>query len=215
MRAELGARHAALTALHARASGEDGMTIGPKQPGEKALVIGYGNPSRQDDGVGYHVVNALNGLLGRLSLTEDSDSPDGSEEAIKTLWLQQLVPELAEIVSAYDLAIFVDAHTGAYAKGEHKVRPYIREVAPAYQSSVVSHHLKPETLLALARDLYGHFPPAVLISVRGYEFDFGSELSKRTQELADQAVGYIAKLLSLSADHARACAQNHCDVRGC
>jgi len=106
--------------------------------------------------------------------------------------VQQLVPELAETISKYDMAIFVDAHTGAYAE---ELR--IESVAPVYRSSLVSHHMKPATLLALARDLYKHHPCSIQISVRGYEFDFGTELSERTQQLANDALDRILKLISM------------------
>src|SRR5690349_3202000 len=63
-----------------------------------ALVIGYGNPLRGDDSLGYAVADQL--------LSEPRPrGPDG-------LWIirsQQLTPEMAEPLSRSDVAIFVDA----------------------------------------------------------------------------------------------------------
>ncbi len=168
------------------------MSIEPRKPGEKALVIGYGNPSRQDDGAGYHVVNKLNRQLGRDSLAEDSDGLDEPQEAVNAIWVHQLVPELAETISRYDMVIFVDAHTGAYAE-----EIQVEVVEPIYRPSLVSHHMKPGTLMALAGDLYKRLPRSILVSIRGYEFDFGSELSARTRELADDALAHVRELASV------------------
>ena len=168
------------------------MTIEARRPEEKALVIGYGNPSRQDDGAGYHVVNMLNGCLGRPPFAQDGVGLDAPEGPVDTIWAQQLVPELAETISQYDMAVLVDAHTGAY---DEEIR--IVQVRPAYLSSFVSHHMKPETLLALARDLYRQTPRLILVSIRGREFEFGFELSEQTQRLAGVALEQIKKLVSL------------------
>ncbi len=163
----------------------------PRHKGETALVIGYGNTSRRDDGVGYHVVDALNARLGRPSLGELSSDPADQAGDIHTIWLHQLAPELAEIVASYDLVVFVDAHRDRCAPDLHIV-----PLTSSYHSSMISHHLHPETLLALTRDLYGHSPRAVLVSVRGHDFDFGESLSLRTQELTDAALEEIIRLLA-------------------
>jgi Ni,Fe-hydrogenase maturation factor len=52
----------------------------------------------------------------------------------------------------------------------------------------VSHHFKPGTLLALARELYGRAPSAELLSVRGFSFDFTTALSPETTEGVAQVV---------------------------
>jgi Ni,Fe-hydrogenase maturation factor len=43
-------------------------------------------------------------------------------------------------------------------------------------------------LLALAKSLYGRAPRALSISIRGHDFDFGTEMSTETAKLADKAV---------------------------
>ncbi len=162
----------------------------PRHKGETALVIGYGNTSRRDDGVGYHVVDALNARLGRPSLGELSSDPADQAGDIHTIWLHQLAPELAETVASYDLVVFVDAHRDPCAPDLHIV-----PLTSSYHSAMISHHLHPETLLALTRDLYGRVPRAVLVSVRGYDFDFGSELSPSTGQLVAGAVEYVSVLV--------------------
>ncbi len=143
----------------------------------RTLVIGYGNPSRQDDGVGLAVVNGLRSRAGRRLLEEGEDGFDDLGHALDTLFLQQLSPELAETLVEYDHVVLVDAHFGLYPELVHRVA-----LDPHIEAAIVSHHFKPGTLLALARQLYGRAPTAELVSVRGFAFDFTSELSPETAE---------------------------------
>lgn len=139
------------------------------------LVIGYGNPSRRDDGVGHYVVEKVERLAG------------GS---VNTLALHQLGPELAETIKDYDLVIFVDAHSGEYAEGL-RVTP----VETASRPSAFTHSMGPGSLLALAKSLYHKGPQAFIVSVRGHDFAFGTELSEETRKWADVAVERILELI--------------------
>jgi hypothetical protein len=81
----------------------------------RSLIIGYGNPSRRDDGVGLAVVNGLRQYLGQQPLEEGDDgSSELGDSTVGTLFLEQLIPELAETLAAYDRVWFVDAHLGVY-----------------------------------------------------------------------------------------------------
>jgi len=62
---------------------------------------------------------------------------------------------------------------------------------------MVSHHVKPAALLEIARTLYGRAPKAELVSIRGYDFNFGEELSPETAAGAEQV---IAELWRCCAD---------------
>lgn len=157
---------------------------------KRVLVIGYGNPYRRDDGVALAVINGLRVRQGRPPLQEGMDGLEELEEELDTIFLQQLTPELAEIVARYEEVIFVDAHMGECTE-------LLREVTfkPAARSAIVSHHLHPEALLALTETLWGRAPQARLLSIRGYDFDFGTELSPRTQEGSERAVARIWKAI--------------------
>ena len=149
----------------------------------RTLIIGYGNPRRQDDGVGLAVVNGLRGRAGQRLLEEGEDGFDDLGGALDTLFLQQLSPELAETLIEYDRVILVDAHFGIYPELVHRA-----ELDPQAEAAIVSHHFKPGTLLALARQLYGRAPSGELISVRGFAFDFTSELSPQTAQGVAQVI---------------------------
>jgi hydrogenase maturation protease len=146
-------------------------------------VIGYGNPSRQDDGVGLAVVNGLRRCSGVRPLDEGEDGFDDLGRPLDTLFLQQLSPELTELLRDYDHLCVVDAHFGIYEELVH-----VTDLEPQESAAIVSHHFKPGALLALVRDLYGATLTGELISVRGFSFDFSPELTPLTAEGVAQVV---------------------------
>lgn len=153
----------------------------------RVLIIGYGNPSRQDDGVGLAVVNGLRVRAGQAPLDEGDDGFDDLGGSLDTLFLQQLSPELAETLIDYDHVVLVDAHFGIYPELVHWAA-----LDPQGEATIVSHHFKPGTLLALANQLYGRAPTGELVSVRGHAFDFTSELSPDTAAGVEQVVDELA-----------------------
>ena len=149
------------------------------------LIIGFGNPDRQDDGVAWYILTRLAEELGRpipsmdVGFFPSGDNPD-------LLFVLQLIPELAETISAYQRVCFVDAHTGNMSEEVNVV-----QVKAEYQRSPFTHHMTADTCLSLVQTLYGQNPQAILVSVRGYEFGFSHELSPASLQLAEQAVTRI------------------------
>lgn len=151
-----------------------------------SLIIGFGNLDRQDDGVAWHILAALARRLGRQTRDSFEDEFEFGSHSPELLFVLQLAPELAETIAQYDRVCFVDAHTGN-VPGEVHAAPLTIE----FQNSPFTHHMTPETCLALAQTLYGNAPPALLVSVRGYEFGFSRSLSARTQENIEDALTCI------------------------
>lgn len=150
------------------------------------LLLGYGNVDRQDDGVAWHI---LAGIAQKLGVQPQESPLEGMEldsDSLKLQFVLQLAPEMAEEIAAYERVCFLDAHTGAVEEEVH-----FTEIDSQYQASPFTHHMTPETLLAISIALYGRAPQAVLVSVRGYEFGFSDELSTRTAELAQKAVEVV------------------------
>jgi hydrogenase maturation protease len=167
----------------------------------KSLVIGYGNPDREDDGVAWHIVHKLAVRFGRVDpntpidtiLDLDVGEPQHRDDAPDLLVELQLMPELAETLNLYDRVCFVDAHTGAYA---HDVN--VVDVQAEYQSSPFTHHITPQTCLEITRAAYGHAPKGLVVSVRGYQFGFAHTLSAPTARLAGEATEAILAWLKES-----------------
>lgn len=122
------------------------------------LIIGYGNTLRTDDGVGTVVASAL--------------SSQFHSDTTQVITAHQLTPELAEPISHASLAVFIDAGEGMAAGSVA-----CRAVVPAAASGAFTHNVTPESLLAVAHDLYGSEPRGLLISIGGEAFDFGAEFS--------------------------------------
>jgi hydrogenase maturation protease len=128
---------------------------------DSVLVIAWGNPLREDDGVAWHVIEGLRALRPRPGLP--------------TLHLRhahQLTPEMAECVSRSAGVVFVDARRDG-APGEIRCEG----VTPAAGSNPLGHSLSPQGLLLYAETLYGRAPQAVVVTVAGERFGMGETLS--------------------------------------
>ena len=159
-------------------------------PAKKSLIVGYGNPDREDDGVAWHI-------LLDLAKAFDIPIPKGPEEGFipegryfDILSDMQLMPEMADEMIGYERICFIDAHTGAVNEDLHWHR-----LEPVFQNSPLTHHMTPQTVVSILHNLYSEHPEALLVSVRGYQFGFYRRLSTRTQALKEQAVEKIIKWL--------------------
>jgi hydrogenase maturation protease len=137
-------------------------------------VIGYGNPLRCDDGVGPKVAEAV----------EELHLPD-----VHTLVCQQLSPEHAEPIARARMVIFVDAAVDAPKEVQ------LRKLEPNETSQLLAHAADPRTMLALARDVFGHCPQAWWLTIPAVKLDFGEELSpvaRRGYEVALEQIQSLA-----------------------
>ena len=151
-------------------------TLKPERPESPAglLVIGYGNTLRRDDGVGPKVAEAVAALA--LPGVHALDCP-------------LLTPELAERVSRARIVIFADAAVDAPRKVQ------MRQLAPATNSQVMAHAASPATLLALARDVFGHAPEGWWLTIPINDIGIGealSPLARRGLKLAVEEIKMYA-----------------------
>jgi hydrogenase maturation protease len=150
------------------------------------IIIGYGNPDREDDGVAWHILAELTRRLGRPVPTEVPEGFYPSGETPDFLFVLQLTPEMSETLAAYARVCFVDAHTGRVPQ-EVSIAPVMAQA----QTSPFTHHMTAEMLLAMTEEIYDLRLDALLASVRGYQFGFTVSLSPRTAELAMEAADQI------------------------
>ncbi len=155
----------------------------------KTLLIGFGNPDRQDDGLAWHILSGAARKLG-LEAPEHWEDDLPVAQDLELRFYLQLTPELAEIVSGFERVCFIDAHTGQIPDALR-----LAALEPAFQASPFTHHLTPETLLSLARALYGSVPQAALLSARGYQFGFAQELSPAARALLPAAIDLAVKFV--------------------
>lgn len=124
----------------------------------RALIIGYGNPLRSDDGIGWHAVE----LLRQQTFLLETE----------ILCVHQLTPDLAEAANRADYLLFLDA-----ACQGNPGQMVCSAVCPNAEAAQFSHQLTPEQLLTLCQQLYGTYPHAYALSVAGDTFDHGETLS--------------------------------------
>ena len=150
------------------------------------LIIGYGNADRQDDGAGWHVIKNLAERINK-SVPEDPGSAIEIEsETVDLIFILQIFPELAETISHYEHVCFVDAHTADIPEEISWI-----ELMPEYEKSPLTHHMSPRTVLSITHTIYETVPEAVLVSVRGFKFEFERELSEKTAALATETAERI------------------------
>jgi hydrogenase maturation protease len=143
-------------------------------------IIGYGNPQRQDDGIGPFVVNRLKGFLKH-------------KKEVGFLALHQLAADQVEQLRKADLILFVDATVENLDGGRAWSRIYPETQLLPY----LTHHIHPSYLLGLIQDLYHRSTPAWLVSIQGCDFGFGEGLSpgaeKRAEKVSLEIVQFIDK----------------------
>ena len=130
----------------------------PVQGLNPLLLIGYGNPLRQDDGLGWHIALAIKAL---------------GLPGLQVLAAQQLTLELAAPIAMAEAVVFVDAAYGessandsAQAIARLALKPlHHNPQAPDPGPQTWSHQLTPQALLVLANQLYGHQPAALQLLV--------------------------------------------------
>ena len=152
---------------------------------KKLLILGYGNPDREDDGVAWHILRAI---ILKLGLTAPASYEDEFPEhsLIDFAFHLQLTPEMAEDVNEYPYVCFVDAHTGNIPEPVRLIR-----VESEFQNSPFTHHLTPQSLMSMCETLYGKKPDAALLSVLGHRFLFTRQLSEETAAFVPQSMELI------------------------
>lgn len=136
----------------------------------KVLVLGYGNPGRMDDGLGPAAAARIE-RLGWSGVAVNDPYQLSLEDSID--------------IAAHDIVRFIDASKTGSTPFEE------RRLAAAEHMDFQSHHMDPESLLAIASHYLDSAPEAWLIGVRGYEFDFCEGLSTRAEDNLEQAVAFL------------------------
>jgi len=124
-------------------------------------VLGYGNPGRQDDGLGPEASSQVE-ALGWANVTAYENYQLNIEDALD--------------VARNEVVWFVDAaRSGA--------SPFVvTALKPAASLEFTSHLVRPEAVLALALQYYGAAPDAYLLGIRGFEFEFVEALTPEAEE---------------------------------
>ena len=148
---------------------------------QKVLIIGYGNPAREDDGLGPAFAEALE-QCGIIDVTIESN--------------YQLTVEDAAAVADHDVVIFIDSSVD----GE---KPFsFTHLFPKPMDSFTSHSVGPETVLCLARELFGAVTKGYMLCIRGYSFAmFKETMTEKASENLKKTFDFLIPVLRSQSFH--------------
>lgn len=129
---------------------------------DKTLIIGIGNNTRQDDGLGWCFLDKL--------------SEKGVDDN-HLLYKYQLMVEDAELISNFTTVFFVDANKTSHTNGFCIERLY-----PSEKVAFSTHAVPPNQILNLCQNIYHKKPTAYVIKIDGYLWDFKIGLSQKASE---------------------------------
>jgi hydrogenase maturation protease len=145
----------------------------------RILILGYGNPLRSDDGLGWQVA---------VELFRANRSPE-----VEILPCHQLTPDLAPAVSRVETVIFIDC-----AQGGTPGEMCCQEVRSDFGVTTFTHHLTPAALLAMSSELFGACPRAYLLSIQGERYEPGDGFSNVVANRLDDLRARLRELIQES-----------------
>lgn len=141
---------------------------------QKILLIGIGNDSRGDDGLGWKFVE----LVEAMGL-----------DFIDHEYRYQLQVEDAALISEYDVVYFVDA---SYEKMDRGFE--LRTCVALDEEQVSTHAQSPGAILKLANNLYNKFPEAWILAIGGECWELQTCLSAIAEKNLVEATSFFAEL---------------------
>lgn len=144
----------------------------------KILVYGYGNPGRQDDGLGIRLCEELENWVhqqGINNVTFDTNYQLNAEDSL--------------LASEHDVVIFVDA-----AKEENETFSF-NPIKPARKIAFTTHAMNPESVIALCDELYKKKPKAYMLSINGFKWDVAEKMTSEAERNLGPAIEFIKQKL--------------------
>ncbi len=144
----------------------------------KILIYGYGNPGRQDDGLGNAFVNRIRewtAIEGLYDFYFDSN--------------YQLNIEDADAISDKDLVIFADA-------SEEEIEDFcLSKVDGTSGLTFTTHAASPGYIVKLCEELFNKKPLVLLLHIKGFKWEFQEGISEEAQSNLNAALVYMKKRL--------------------
>lgn len=147
----------------------------------KILLYAYGNPGRQDDGLGNSFIDIMDEWIREQGITH-----------VFTDSNYQLNIEDAEVISHFDEVYFVDASL------ENIEEFIVTEVSPSDAKIEFSMHaVSAAYILDLCVKMYDQSPKTFLVHIKGYEWDFQEGITYKALLNLEKAVAFMkAKILT-------------------
>lgn len=138
------------------------------------LILAVGNDLRGDDAAGWQVAETVAGW---------------HHSGVAVICTRQLVPELADAVARAATVVLIDAQVSG------SDTPSLSSTYPEPGACSLTHATSLSELLALARDLYGHAPPAWTLGIPSMSFEFGTVPSPRCRSGIEAALHLLTAVL--------------------
>ncbi len=151
-----------------------------KPANNKTLIYGFGNPGRQDDGLGVLLSEAIEQWAKENHLYQ-----------IETDNNYQLNLEDAEKISLYSRVIFADA---SQESGLFQFKYTVLHPQPETDFSM--HAVSPAYILHLCNKLFKHDPEAYLLHIKGYEWEFMKDVTPAALGNLQIAIQFIKQFCS-------------------
>jgi len=143
------------------------------------LIFGYGNPGRQDDGLGAAFIDRMEQWV--------------ENNAFQNITLDtnyQLNIEDAEQIAAFDHVCFVDASIEPIEQFSFtKVEPSDAKV------EFTMHAVSPAFVLDLCQKLFSKTPETWLLHLKGYHWEFEEKLSEEAKTNLEAALEFFQQHL--------------------
>lgn len=144
----------------------------------KILIYGYGNPGRQDDGLGNLFVEKA----------KDWAETQGLQNVSFDSNYQLNIEDAAEI-SDKDIVIFVDASL------ENIESFILDEITPDAKVEFSMHAVSASYVVHLCNDIYDKTPKSFLLHIKGYEWEFMEGITSKALSNFEMAFHFIKPLL--------------------
>ena len=144
----------------------------------KIFIYGYGNPGRQDDGLGNLFVEKISEWV--------------QQEGFKNFKFDsnyQLNIEDAAEIAGFDIVIFVDASV------EDIQDVVLDEITPKTKVEFSMHSVSASYVVQLCNDIYKESPRAYLLHIKGYEWEFREGITAGASENLQKALEFMKPLL--------------------
>ncbi|NBC84037.1 MAG: hydrogenase maturation protease [Bacteroidetes bacterium] len=146
---------------------------------KKILIYGYGNPGRQDDGLGNAMIQLLDGWLFEFPMPHvqlDSN--------------YQLNIEDATELKGKVLVIFVDASVNENVK-QFELIP----VQPTAKAEFTMHATSPGYILHLCEQMFNSHPETWLMQIKGLSWEMKEELTEQAKDNLQEAFEYLKDMI--------------------
>jgi len=142
---------------------------------KKILVIGIGNIGRQDDGLGWMI---LDHIVDEFKFVD-------------TEYRYQLQIEDAELASNYSTVIFADATKEQINDGF-----YFKNCKVSTTHGMNTHAVHPETIVGLTNNLYHKYPETFILGIQGYHWELKEGVSEKALDNLKKAIDFLPNIFN-------------------